>query len=77
MSIKGGYNPSTTKEYATYVHKSEVGQLKERLHNYDKHQQRLWEIQNKKTSSHVLHQVENHAREQQVQRQKHKLEYKT
>jgi hypothetical protein len=77
MSVKGGYNPSLTKEYATYIHKSEAGQLKERLKNFDKHQQRLWEIQNKARSSNVLNQVELHAREQQVQRQKHKLEYKT
>jgi len=54
MSVKGGYNPSISKEYATYIHKSEAGQLKERLKNFDKHQQRLWEIQNKARSSNVL-----------------------
>ena len=51
--------------------------MRERVHCYDKHQQRLWEIQNKPRAGAVLAQVTDHSVKQEMQRKKAKLEYAT
>ena len=67
---------SSVKAIATY-HKSEAGTILERNKNFDRHQERLWEIKNAPREMVVMRQVDNMDWQKEAVKARKKMEYAT
>lgn len=72
MSVRGGLtNPGNV------YHKSEAGLIREKVKNFNMHQQRLDDIASKKRHLNVFKSIDEHEKQQVWQRIKKKNEYRT
>ena len=72
MSIRAGI-----VSQSNVYHKSEAGLIREKVKNFNLHQQRLEEIANSKRHLNVFKSIDEHEKQQVWQRIKKKNEYRT